>query len=72
MTSVFEVSDEEYSPSVKLGPIFLWLMVTGIISGIMPFIWKTDQPMLVMISSNIFIIILTVKPILKKCINYDD
>lgn len=72
IASIFEVPDEEYSSSMKLGPIFWWLMAAGIIGGIMPFIWKTNQPMLVAISSTIFFIILTIKPTLKRCIKNEE
>lgn len=72
MASVFEVPEEDKSISVKLGPIILWLMATGIIGSIMPFIWKTNHPLLVTTSSTSFLIILTAKPILKRCIKHDE
>ena len=71
IASVFEDTEENYSPSVKIGPIFLWAAVAGIIGGIVPFIWITDHPMLVTISSAIIFIILTAKPVLKRSIKQE-
>lgn len=72
MASVLDVQKDEHSHSVKLSPIFLWFMIAGIIGGIVPFVWKTNQPMLVAISSTVLFIILTAKPVLKKSLKYDE
>lgn len=71
LASAFEDTEEDYSPSVEIGPIFLWAAVAGIIGGIAPFIWKTNHPMLVTISSTILFIILTAKSVLKMCLRHD-
>lgn len=60
---IFEKSEQEHSSSVKLGRVFLWFMIAGIIGGIAPFIWPTNHGGLVSGLTTVLFIILTAKPI---------
>ena len=69
MASYFDVPDQEQPSSVKLGWIFLWFAIAGIIGGISPFIWPTNHRVLVSSITSALFIILTAKPILKWLVN---
>ena len=60
---IFEEPEQEHSSSVKLGRIFLWFMMAGIIGGFAPFIWQTNHGGLVAALTSVLFIILTAKPL---------
>ena len=61
MASYFDVPEQEQYSSVKLGWIFLWFAIAGIIGGISPFIWPTNHGVLVSAITSALFIILTAK-----------
>lgn len=65
----FDVPDQEQHSSVKLGWIFLWFAIAGIIGGITPFIWRTNHGWLVSSLISALFIILTAKPLSKWLVN---
>lgn len=69
IVSVFDVPEQEQHSSVKVGRIFLWLAVAGIIGGISPFIWRTNHGILVSSLTSLLFIILTAKPLSKWLVN---
>lgn len=70
MASFFDEPDQERHSSVKVGRIFLWFAVAGIIGGIYPFIWRTNHGILVSSLTSLLFIILTAKPLSKWLVNY--
>lgn len=62
---IFEEPEHEHSSSVKLGRVFLWFMMAGIVGGIAPFIWLTNHGGLVSVLTSVLFIILTAKPLSK-------
>lgn len=68
----FYVPEQENCPSLNLVTLFLWMMAAGIVGGIVPFIWRTNNNLMIASLSALIFIILTAKPVLKKIIkNYD-
>lgn len=70
MASIFDEPDHEQQSTVKLGRLFLWFAIAGIIGGISPFIWRTNHGILVSSLTSLFFIILTAKPLSKWLVNY--
>lgn len=66
---IFEEPEQEHLSSVKLGRVFLWFMIAGIIGGFAPFIWHINHCGLVSVVTSVIFIILTAKPISKWLIN---
>lgn len=66
---IFEEPEQEDLSSVKLGRVFLWFMIVGIIGGFAPFIWHTNHVGLVSVVTSVKFIILTAKPISKWLIS---
>lgn len=62
---IFEEPEKEHSSSVKLGRVFLWFMLAGIIGGFAPFIWQINHGGLVSALISVIFIIFTAKPISK-------
>lgn len=62
---IFEELEKEHSYSVKLGRVFLWFMIAGIIGGLSPFICPTNHGALLSALTSVIFIILTVKPLSK-------
>lgn len=69
VASFFDEPDQEQHSSVKVGRIILWFAIAGIIGGISPFIWRTNQGILVSSLTSLLFIILTAKPLSKWLVN---
>lgn len=68
----FDIPEQENCPSLNLFAIFPWMMVAGILGGLVPFIWHTDDSLIIASLSALLFIIFTAKPVMKKIIkNYD-
>lgn len=68
----FDIPEREKCPSLNLFILFLWMMAAGIVGGIMPFIWHTDNSLMAASISALLFTIFTSKPVLKKIKkNYD-
>jgi len=72
LSAIFDEPEQNKTQSLRLGLIFLWIMIAGIIGGIVPFILVTDHGMLVSYLSSALFIIFTAKPMLKRSIKHDD
>ena len=68
----FYVPEQENFPSLNLVTLFLWMMAAGIVGGIVPFIWRTNNNLMIASLSALIFIILTTKPVLKKIIKKYD
>lgn len=68
----FDIQEQENCPSLNLFAIFLWIMAAGIVGGIVPFIWHTNNSLMIASLSALIFIILTAKPVLKKIIKKYD
>lgn len=67
---IFEEQEQEHSYSVKLGRVFLWFMMSGIIGGIAPFIWQTNHGGLVSALTAFIFLIFTIKPLSKWLVKH--
>lgn len=68
LSAIFDESEQNKTQSLRLGLIFFWFMLAGMIGGIIPFILVTEHGMLVSYLTATVFILFTAKPVLKKSI----
>lgn len=72
VAAIFEVPEQKHNPSVKVSVVFAWMMMAGVVGGIMPFVWITNYGIIVSSLSVFSFIVLTAKPVLRKIIRKYD